>query len=135
MEHLNSPMDIGSRNRRKIRNYSNSMRIYHALVHLGLPMDLGSSKALCQVRSNVSSNSCFVGLRLVCTHIWHKRCPQTHNFVSLRLPYKVEGCNWVDFGSSRCDVKPTIYWVSSSISRIRSPAGLAPNPQFTEFGA
>ena len=55
--------------------------------------------------------------------------------MGLRLTHKVGGCNWVGFGSSQCVLKPTIYWVSSSISRIRSPAGMAPNPQFTEFGA
>ena len=76
-----------------------------------------------------------VGLRLACIPTEHKYCPQTHNFVGLRPTRKVEGCTWVGVGSKRSSSKPTIYWVSSSISQIRRPAGHGPNPQFTEFGA
>ena len=40
----------------------------------------------------------------------------------MRPTHKDEGCTWVGVGSKRSSFKPTIYWVSKSISQIRSPA-------------
>ena len=71
----------------------------------------------------------------MCVAIRHKYGAQTQSFVGWRSMHMVEGCTWVGIGSKRSSFKLVKLWIPGPISGPLLPAGMAPNPEFTEFKA